>query len=76
MDTEKKPLQRDDRIYQDFYDMNSVMSTTEMTGLTPTPPITEEDAEAYSEIHGMPVPGDPPRKRPERKENPDEPWLR
>ncbi|MFB0919389.1 MAG: hypothetical protein QMB62_00680 [Oscillospiraceae bacterium] len=76
MDADKKRRPIDDRIYENFYDTNSVMSTTEMTGLTPTPPLSEDDAESYSEIHGMPVPGDPPRKRPEPKENPDVPWLR
>ena len=76
MDAEKKHRPIDDRIYEEFYDMKSVMSSTEMTGLTPTPPLSEDDAESYSEIHGLPVPGDPPKKRPEPKENPDVPWLR
>ena len=76
MDADKNYRPIDDRIYEEFYDMKSVMSSTEMTGLTPTPPLSEEDAESYSEIHGMPVPGDPPRKHREKKENPDEPWLR
>ncbi|PKM74012.1 MAG: hypothetical protein CVU91_02935 [Firmicutes bacterium HGW-Firmicutes-16] len=76
MDTDKNHRPIDDRIYEDFYDLRSVMSTTEMTGLTPTPPLSEEDAESYSEIQGMPVPGDPPKKEREKKVIPDEPWLR
>ena len=75
MKKDKYPNPDNDRIFDQFYDMTSVQSTTEMTGLTPTPPITEEDAISYSGLHGMPVPGDPPQKRQDKKENPDEPWL-
>ncbi len=76
MNENRNPEIRDDRIYDEFYDLKSVMSTTDMTGLTPTLPLSEENAESYSEIHGMPVPGDPPRKKREKNDPPEEPWLR
>ena len=76
MNEDNRPERSDDRIYEEFYDMKSVMSTTDMTGLTPTPPLTEEDSESYSEIHGMPVPGDPPKKKRGKNDPPEEPWFR
>lgn len=75
MKNNKTPGPRDHRIYEDFYDATSVQSSTDMTGAVPTPPITENDAESYSQLQGMPIPGDPPRKRIEKKEYPDEPRM-
>jgi len=55
MKNDKRPIQEDDRIFDQFYNMKSVQSTTEMTGLTPTPPMSEDEEESYSEIQGMPM---------------------
>ncbi len=75
MKNDKNKRSGEERIFDQFYDMSSVQSSTEMTGLVPTPPQSEADAESYSQIHGMPIPGDPPRKRKEKKEHPDHPQL-
>lgn len=76
MNENSNPEAKDDRIYEEFYDLKSVSSSTEMTGLTPTPPLSEEDAESYCEIHGMPVPGDPPKKKRGKNDPPEDPWFR
>lgn len=73
-DKSKRP--GDESIFDQFYDMSSVQSSTDMTGLVPRPPLTGADAESYSQIHGIPIPGDPPRKRKEKRERPDEPQSR
>jgi len=56
MKNEERPVPQKYQGIEQFYDTQSVQSSTEMTGLTPTPPVTEDEAESYSEIHGMPVP--------------------
>lgn len=39
-------------------DSDNVASATECTGLIPTPPISEEEAESYTEIYNIPQPKD------------------
>ena len=56
MKNDERPISQKNHGIEQFYDTQSVQSTTEMTGLTPTPPMSEDEAESYSEIHGMPVP--------------------
>ena len=36
--------------------LSGVASTGDMTGLQPTPPITESDAESYTTLGSVPVP--------------------
>ena len=38
----------------DFFDYDTVASATECTGLIQTPPVSDEEAEAYTEIYAMP----------------------
>lgn len=37
-----------------FMDRDIVASATECTGLIPTPPLSEEEAESYSDIYDIP----------------------
>lgn len=37
-----------------FYDMGPVVSSTDCTGLIPTPPASEAEAESYAEIFNIP----------------------
>ena len=39
-----------------FDDLFSVASATECTGLIQTPPVSDEEAEAYTEIYAIPQP--------------------
>lgn len=39
-----------------FFDQNTVASYTECTGLIPTPPLSEDEAESYKEIYDVPYP--------------------
>lgn len=51
----KQMLQRDDtEEWLEEYEM--VASATECTGLMPTPPVSNQEAEAYTEIYGIPQP--------------------
>ena len=45
-----------DPMEDDLYDMNTVASATECTGLIPTPPNNEGEAEAYTDIYNIPQP--------------------
>ena len=36
----------------------SVASSTDCTGLIPTPPITDEEADSYTDLHDVPRPKD------------------
>ncbi len=47
---------QDDDIYEQFYDLKSVASTTELTGLTPSLPVSRNEIGAYEQIYGVPVP--------------------
>jgi hypothetical protein len=53
-DKNKQGFIRPDDDY--FFDMNTVASTTECTGLIPTPPVSEFEAESYTDIYGIPQP--------------------
>ena len=45
----KQLLQKDKALDEDlFYDIDLVASATECTGLIPTPPLSEEEAESYT----------------------------
>lgn len=46
------PPYDDDR----FYDIESVMSANDCTGLIPTPPKSEYEAESYSDLMNIPQP--------------------
>lgn len=48
------PLYDDDK----FYDMGSVASASDCTGLIPSPPVNEEEAESYAELYNIPQPTD------------------
>lgn len=43
-------------------DMMDVASATECTGLMPTPPANEAEAESYTELYPIPQPPKPPQK--------------
>ena len=48
-----------------FFDsgMDTVVSSTECTGLIQTPPKTESEAEAYADLYTAPKPEGPGRKK-------------
>lgn len=48
------PPYDDDR----FYDIGSVASTSDCTGLIPSPPVNEAEAESYAELYNIPQPTD------------------
>ena len=39
-----------------FYDIESIVSTNDCTGLVPTPPKSEYEAESYSDLLNIPQP--------------------
>ena len=39
-----------------IFDVDTVASATECTGLIPTPPISEEAADSYTELYTIPKP--------------------
>ena len=43
---------------EELFDSDNVASATECTGLIPPPPISEEEAESYTEIYNIPQPED------------------
>lgn len=49
---------RSDHSYnQEILDeVDTVASTTECTGLIPTPPVSEDEAESYTKIYSIPKP--------------------
>lgn len=49
-----KQKARAEDIYDQFYDLQSVVSAQGMTGLTPELPQSEEQLEAYSKLQGIP----------------------
>lgn len=55
MEKERKKEPKDE-IYDQFYDLTSVASMTELTGLTPALPVNEEELSDYEDIYGVPVP--------------------
>lgn len=46
-----------------YLDPEDVVSGTECTGLIPTPPITEAEAESYAQLYTVPK---PQRERPQK----------
>ena len=62
MDNEKKRPKRED-IYYQFYDLQSVQSNTELTGLTPSLPLSDDVAASFGEIYGMPIPDNLPNDK-------------
>lgn len=52
MNSEKKPTEKD--YLEDDYLSLDITSATECTGMVPTPPLTEAEAEGYSDICSMP----------------------
>lgn len=42
-----------------LFDLDTVASATECTGLVPTPPITENEAESYTDLYSIPQPDGP-----------------
>lgn len=49
----------DDLDDYDFLEMSGVASSTDCTGLIPTPPLEEADADSYTDIYNIPQPGNP-----------------
>ena len=41
-------------LYEQLFGLNSVESSTEFTGLTPSLPLDDEDMDSYSDIQSMP----------------------
>lgn len=64
----KKSNQEEDEIFDQYYDLSSVASATSYTGLTQTPPLSEEEAESYSEIWSYPKPESTPQLENKKKE--------
>lgn len=57
MERNKKATQKNsaqEEIYDQFYDLQSVVSAQGLTGLTPELPQSEEQLEAYSRLQGIP----------------------
>lgn len=53
-DIQKRKLKLKD--VDSFFTSDEVISATECTGLIQTPPITEEEAESYTQIYHVPKP--------------------
>jgi len=47
-----RPKSDDDK----FFDLDIVVSSTECTGLIPTPPLSVAETESYTEIYDIPQP--------------------
>ncbi len=43
-------------LFEQFYNLSSVASASELTGLTPSMPMSEDSAESYAQLYGIPVP--------------------
>ncbi len=43
-------------LFEQFYNLSSVASASELTGLTPSMPMCEDSAESYAQLYGIPVP--------------------
>lgn len=56
MENDNKPEKKDakEEIFDQFYDLTSVVSATGMTGSTPELPQSGEELEAYSKLLGTP----------------------
>lgn len=60
MNSSNQPKPKREDIYYQFYDLKSVQSTNELTGLTPSLPLSDDDVASYSDIYGMPITDDLP----------------
>lgn len=47
---------RESKAMKGYPDITSTSSATETTGMMPTPPLTEDQFEAYQELSGMEIP--------------------
>lgn len=60
----KKPFIDDDNmtIYEenqdDFFDINKMASANDCTGLVPTPPLDDEQADSYTKMYEIPTPAE------------------
>lgn len=61
IDKKRTPEDYEDEVMNQYYDLSSVASATGFTGLTQTPPLSEDEAEAYSEIWSFPKPETSPK---------------
>lgn len=46
----EKKRRKEERIFDEYFENGLVQSATDMTGLTPTPPLTESEEESYSQL--------------------------
>ena len=51
-----RPILQRNRSVEQYYDTNSVESSTGMTGLAPSLPLSDEEEESYSDSYGTPTP--------------------
>ena len=49
----KDPKQRSET---DFLSLDEIVSSTELTGLVPTPPADESESESFADLHQIPAP--------------------
>lgn len=42
-----------------LFNLDTVASATECTGLMPTPPISEDEVESYTDLYSIPQPDEP-----------------
>jgi hypothetical protein len=52
---ERKTADPQEEIFEQYYDLNSVASMTELTGSIPSLPQSEEELESYNKIQSMPI---------------------
>lgn len=52
-----EPQRPKEEIFDQFYDLNSVASTTELTGMVAALPQSNEEVESYANIQGIPRQG-------------------
>jgi hypothetical protein len=46
-----------------FFDLDDIASATECTGLIPTPPESEAEAESYTQLYSIPKPQESNKKK-------------
>lgn len=62
----RQAIQADDHCFFDsdlFFEIDSVSSATECTGLMPTPPANQAEADFYTDLYAVPTPAPQPPKR-------------
>ncbi|RPF43342.1 hypothetical protein EDD70_2305 [Hydrogenoanaerobacterium saccharovorans] len=67
-DKNKKNIAPQSEQDDDFFDFDTIASATECTGLIPTPPLSDEEAESYTDIYSIPKPGVMDEKYKSKKE--------